>query len=63
MKRLIFLFAFSLVSFTFWGQGHTVFSDEDPAFNYIQTYLPEYYYEEDNVGKSTRKWSPLSAHN
>lgn len=50
MKRLIFLITLSLVSYTLLGQGHTVFSDEDPAFNYIQTYLPEYYYEEDNVG-------------
>ena len=49
MKRLILLAALSLISLTTWGQGHTIFSDEDPAFNYIQTYLPEYYYEEDIV--------------
>lgn len=50
IKRIFTLAALQLVSFTVFGQGHTVFSDEDPAFNYIQTYLPEYYYEEDNVG-------------
>lgn len=53
MKRLILLAALSLISLATWGQGHTIFSDEDPAFNYIQTYLPEYYYEEDIVHGSS----------
>jgi hypothetical protein len=52
IKRLILLLSLFLLPITFWGQGHTFFSDEDPAFNYIQTYLPEYYYEEDIVGGS-----------
>lgn len=50
MKRFLLLSTLFLIPFTLWGQGHTIFSSEDPAFSYIQTYLPEYYYEEDVVG-------------
>ena len=50
INRLISLFAFLLISFAAFGQGHTVFSNEDPAFYFIQEYLPEYYYEENVAG-------------
>lgn len=50
MKRLVLLFVLSIIPLSVNGQGHAIFSDEDPAFDYIQTYLPEYYYEEDFAG-------------
>lgn len=50
MKRLLLVLSFSLASLVVFGQGHTIFSDEDPAFNFIQEYLPEYYYEENVAG-------------
>ena len=52
MKRIVFLAAFLLISFSLLGQGYTVYSDENPAYDYIQTYMPEYYYEEDVLGGS-----------
>lgn len=50
MKRLILLVVLSLSAISLFGQGHTLFSDEDPAFDYIQAYLPEYYYEDNTAG-------------
>lgn len=52
MNRSFLLVVFAFISLSLFGQGHTVYSDEDPAFDYIQTYLPEYYYEEDVIGGS-----------
>ena len=50
MKRLLLVLSFSLASLVVFGQGHTIFSNEDPAFSFIQEYLPEYYYEENVAG-------------
>lgn len=50
MKRLLLVLSLSLASLVVFGQGHTIFSNEDPAFNFIQEYLPEYYYEENVAG-------------
>lgn len=50
MKRLLLVLSLSLASFVVFGQGHTIFSNEDPAFIFIQEYLPEYYYEENVAG-------------
>ena len=50
IKRLFSLATFLLISFATFGQGHTIFSNEDPAFSFIQEYLPEYYYEENVAG-------------
>ena len=50
MKRFELLVALLLPAIALFGQGHTLYSDEDPAFDYIQTYLPEYYYEENAAG-------------
>ena len=65
MNRTILLVALSLISLSLFGQGHSVYSDEDPAFDYIQTYLPEYYYEEDAVGgnKSNVEFSVRTLYN
>ena len=52
MNRLVVLLVLSFVPFAVYGQGHAIFSDEDPAFEFIQTYLPEYYFEEDYAGGS-----------
>ena len=51
MKRFFTCFLLSVACLNTYGQGHTVFSSEDPAFDFINTYLPEYYYEEYSQGK------------
>ena len=50
IKRIFSLATLLLITIAAFGQGHTVFSDEDPAFTFIQEYLPEYYYEENVAG-------------
>ena len=52
MKRFFTFLLLSIVCLYSYGQGHTIFSSEDPAFDFINTYLPEYYYEEYSQGKS-----------
>ena len=50
IKQIFSLATLLLISLAAFGQGHTIFSDNDPAFTFIQEYLPEYYYEENVAG-------------
>lgn len=51
MNRFALFLILSTICFTSYGQGHTIYSDDDPAFGFIQTYMPEYYFEEYSNGK------------
>lgn len=51
MKRFFSILLLSIVCLNSYAQGHTVYSSEDPAFDFINAYLPEYYYEEYSVGR------------
>ena len=52
MRRALLITILSFIPFISFGQGHTLFSDEDPAFDFIKAYLPEYYFEDNLVGRS-----------
>ena len=54
MKRILFILCFLLLPLCSFAQDKMVYTTNDPAFDFIREYMPEYYYENHEVDGEPR---------